>query len=72
MVLEESRKQRPLEISDLAIRGGDIIPLCENNFPLVGKTLSHLLAKVIDNPSLNKREELIEMAKNYINMNNFD
>jgi hypothetical protein len=72
MVLEESRKRRPLGISDLAIRGGDIIPFCDNNFSLVGKTLSHLLAKVIDNPSLNKREELIEMAKNYINMNNFD
>lgn len=72
MVLEESRKRRPLGISDLAIRGGDILPYCENDYSLVGKTLSHLLAKVIDNPSLNKREELIEMAKNYINMNNFD
>ena len=70
-VISERQKSNPLSISDLKIRGGDILPLCENDYSLVGKALSHLLALVVDNPALNEREQLINEAKNFIKMNIF-
>ncbi len=59
----ELAKNNPLTIADLDIKGGDLLSLCEGDFSRVGKTLEKLLARVIDNPELNKKEILIEIAK---------
>lgn len=63
-VLErESTQSRPLAISDLAIKGGDVLPFVGGEHRRVGEILNMLLERVIDDPSLNEREVLIEMAK---------
>lgn len=59
----ELSKNRPLVISDLAIRGNDLLPLCEGDHRRVGILLKHLLDCVIDDPELNEKEKLIEIAK---------
>lgn len=62
-VEDERIKRNPLRISDLAVRGEDILPLCKGDHKKVGLTLSYLLERVIEDPSLNTREALIEIAK---------
>lgn len=59
----ESQKKRPLSISDLEVKGSDILPMCQSDYKLVGLTLKMLLSHVIENPELNKKEKLIEIAK---------
>ena len=58
----EKCKNNPLSITDLEIKGGDILPLCKGDFSKVGKTLEFLLEQVLDNPELNKKDKLIEIA----------
>ena len=63
-VLErESTQSRPLAISDLAIKGGDVLPFVGGEHKRVGEILNMLLECVIDDPSLNEKEKLIEIAK---------
>lgn len=62
-VLEESEKKLPLTVSELALKGGDILPLAGGDHRRVGEILKLLLERVIDDPSLNEREKLIEIAK---------
>lgn len=59
----EGCKNNPLSISDLAIKGDDILPLCKKDYSKVGKTLEMLLTKVIEDPTLNTNEKLIEITK---------
>lgn len=59
----EASQKRPLSISELDIRGSDILPLCAGDYSRVGKTLAILLECVLDDPSLNRKEKLIEIAK---------
>ena len=63
IVLSEQKQKRPLRISDLAINGDDLLPLCKGNRALVGKSLTSLLQLVIDSPELNQKEILLEYAK---------
>ena len=65
-IFSEQSKKRPLRISDLAINGNDLLPLCNKNHALVGKTLNSLLSLVIDTPELNEKEILINKAKEII------
>ena len=65
-ILTEQKQKRPLRISDLAIRGDDLIPLCNRNHALVGKMLNFLLTLVIDRPELNEKDILINKAKEII------
>jgi len=65
-------KEMALKISDLDITGNDLI----QNFnipagPIVGQTLKFLLEKVIDEPGLNKKIDLLILAKEYLTKNNF-
>ncbi len=65
-------KEMALKISDLDITGNDLI----ENFhipagPIVGQTLKFLLEKVIDEPGLNKKIDLLILAKEYLTKNNF-
>lgn len=59
----ESQKNRPLSISDLAVKGSDILPMCQGDYKLVGLTLKMLLSRVLEKPELNEKEKLIEIAK---------
>ena len=59
----EKQKNNPLAISDLAIKGSDILPLCDKDHSQVGKILNLLLEKVIENPSLNTKQKLMEIVQ---------
>lgn len=62
----ESAKKRALSISTLAIKGSDLLPLCESNHRRVGILLGELLRCVIECPELNEREKLLEIAEKLI------
>lgn len=62
----ESAKKNPLKVSNLAIRGNDILPYVSNDYKKVGLILDQLLEKVIENPNLNTQEKLIEIIKKSI------
>ncbi len=66
IVLAERMQKRPLRVSDLAIKGDDLLPLCQDNRMLVGKTLNSLLSLVIDAPEFNEKSILIDKAKEII------
>ena len=63
VILFEQKQQRPLKISDLAVKGDDLLPLFKENRALVGKTLNSLLEIVIEAPELNEKEALLSLAK---------
>jgi hypothetical protein len=52
----------PLVREDLAVRGGDLLALGMSG-PEIGRTLDRLLARVLDDPSLNRRETLLALAQ---------
>ncbi len=63
-------KEMALKISDLDITGNDLI----ENFdiqpgPQIGKVLSYLLDKVIEEPGLNKKIDLLRLSKEFIDTN---
>lgn len=62
----ESAQKRPLEISDLAVNGNDLLPLCCGNHKQVGVLLKSLLNSVIDDPALNTKEKLLSIAASLI------
>ena len=56
-----------LKVTDLAINGNDLIK--ELNLkpgPVIGDTLRYLLDKVIENPKLNNRQDLLKLAKEFL------
>lgn len=59
----ERDEKRALNVSSLAIRGNDLLPLCESDHRRVGLLLNELLGLVIKDPSLNEREKLLSEAK---------
>ncbi len=56
------RRADPLTRSDLAIHGGDLQELGIQG-PRIGETLSALLDRVLDDPTLNTRESLLAIAR---------
>jgi tRNA nucleotidyltransferase (CCA-adding enzyme) len=66
----ELERKPPFGLSDLAVDGRDIM----NTFglqpgPQIGKTLNFLLEQVLDDPTLNMREKLLELARDFISRN---
>jgi tRNA nucleotidyltransferase/poly(A) polymerase len=59
----EQASDAPHRISDLAINGGDLRELGFAEGPRVGEVLAKLLERVVDDPTLNTRDRLIELAK---------
>lgn len=53
----------PHRLSDLAVDGGDLLALGLPEGPEVGRILDLLLAEVVDDPSRNEREALLERAR---------
>ena len=52
-----------ISLNSLAINGNDLINLGIEQGPRLGKVLNSLLDEVIDNPSLNNKNDLINIAK---------
>ena len=61
-VLEEQRSS-PHRLADLAVDGDDLIELGYAPGPELGRALDRLLAEVVGDPSLNRRDRLVERAK---------
>ena len=53
----------PLAVADLAVDGGDLMELGIPAGPEVGQTLRRLLDAVVEDPSRNRRDLLLEMAR---------
>ena len=53
----------PHRLADLAVSGDDLIALGYTPGPAIGQTLQTLLQEVVDEPALNRRETLLERAK---------
>lgn len=62
----EQASDAPHRTSDLAIDGGDLIALGLGEGPRVGEVLATLLERVVDDPTLNTRERLLEQAKELV------
>jgi tRNA nucleotidyltransferase (CCA-adding enzyme) len=60
--LEHARAE-PHRLSDLAVDGGDLITLGLAEGPRIGEVLATLLERVVEDPSLNTRERLLEEAR---------
>ena len=56
-------REECVTIKELAITGGDLIKAGYKQGPAIGETLNALLEKVIDDPSLNEKEKLMELIK---------
>lgn len=62
-VRDEVEKASALTIKDLEINGGDLIRIGVKPGPMMGRILEALLDEVIELPSLNRKEYLLEKAK---------
>jgi tRNA nucleotidyltransferase (CCA-adding enzyme) len=60
--LEQERSQ-PHRLEDLAVDGSDLIELGYSEGPELGRVLSSLLDAVVEDPSLNTREQLLERVR---------
>jgi tRNA nucleotidyltransferase/poly(A) polymerase len=61
-LLEQERRQ-PHRLVDLAVDGSDLIALGFQEGPGLGRALEQLLDLVVEDPSLNTREELLERVR---------
>ncbi len=62
-------EENALHISDLKVKGEDVMQLLNiPPSPKVGVVLGYLLEKVLDDPSLNEKEKLIELIKEHENL----
>ena len=61
--LLEQERERPHRLEDLAVDGSDLIGLGYSEGPELGRVLDALLDAVVDDPSLNTREQLLERAR---------
>jgi tRNA nucleotidyltransferase (CCA-adding enzyme) len=59
----ERERSNPHRLADLAVDGDDLIELGHRPGPRLGQILRELLAAVVDEPSLNTREQLLEQAE---------
>jgi hypothetical protein len=61
--LLEQERSKPHHLTDLAVDGSDLIELGFPEGPALGRTLESLLDAVVDEPSLNTRDQLLERAR---------
>lgn len=58
--------QDPFTLNDLAVNGNHLIALGFKPGPHIGQVLNTLLEHVIENPMLNEKENLLNMASSYL------
>ena len=58
-----AKKHQPLTLQELAVDGHDLIALGVPAGPRIGRLLSELLERVLDNPKLNERETLLALVR---------
>ncbi len=56
----------PLFVRDLRIGGNDLISAGLAQGQLIGEVLNHLTGLVLEDPSLNERDSLLQLAKQYV------
>ena len=61
--LLEAESDKPHRVADLAVDGSDLISLGFGAGPELGQTLEALLDDVIEDPSVNTRDQLLERAE---------
>jgi tRNA nucleotidyltransferase (CCA-adding enzyme) len=61
--LLEQEQSQPHRLADLALGGADLIALGYQEGPALGTALESLLDAVVEDPSLNTREQLVEHAR---------
>jgi tRNA nucleotidyltransferase (CCA-adding enzyme) len=59
----EAQRGQPHRLADLAVDGADLLELGIPQGPAIGRTLDRLLMRVVDEPELNTRERLLELAQ---------
>lgn len=70
----EEMKQRmieqlnqPMDVTDLTVNGHDLMSQLDlKPGPILGEVLNYLLEEVLENPELNERGKLLDMAKQYL------
>lgn len=62
-IAEVREKEMFLNVSDLEIKGTDLLDMGITKGPKIGKILNLLLEEVLENPALNQKEKLIKMVK---------
>lgn len=63
-------KDMALKVTDLDITGEDLkSELNVESGPVMGQILKYLLDKVLDNPMSNKKEDLLNLAKEFLSLN---
>ena len=62
----EVREGPPLRMEDLALDGRDLVAMGLKPGPLFGKILEHLMGRVLEDPSLNRRERLVEEVERWL------
>ncbi len=62
-VHDELLSGTPLDVTDLAVSGRDLLELGVEEGPYVGLLLEELHAQVLENPELNHRDDLLELAE---------
>ncbi len=55
-------QNEPLSVKELAVNGGDLMEIGYKQGKEIGIILNSLIEKVLDNPELNTREQLLKMA----------
>ncbi len=63
LLAEISERKEPYKISDLKVNGNDLLSLNIKGLQ-VGEALNRLLEKVIDDPALNTKQNLIDLIRN--------
>lgn len=65
-IRDELAKKPPFGYSDLAVNGTDLMEMFSiPPGPVVGKILAYLMDRALDDPQINTREKLIELARSY-------
>lgn len=55
----------PLSLKDLAVNGNDLLEVGISKGPAMGTVLEFLLETVLEDPSMNEKEKLLTLAKNF-------
>ena len=65
-IRDELAKKPPFGYSDLAINGTDLMEMFSiPPGPVVGKILAYLMDRALDDPQINSRERLVDLARTY-------